>query len=233
MKILKKVLFVAILIVISISCIIIQSGYNMYKEALKEMPLDKKVASIRAKENYTKIDEVPNMYKNAVISVEDHRFYKHSGIDVIAINRALFNDIKAMDFVEGGSTLTQQLSKNIYFTQEKKITRKIAEIFMAFKIEKAYNKDEILELYLNTSYFGDGYYTVKEASKGYFNKEPNEMTDYESILLAGIPNAPSIYSLTKNPELAKQRQKQVIDKMIEYGYLTQNEANEILTQSIN
>lgn len=233
MKILKKVLFVAILIVISISCIIIQSGYNMYKEALKEMPLDKKVASIRAKENYTKIDEVPNMYKNAVISVEDHRFYKHSGIDVIAINRALFNDIKAMDFVEGGSTLTQQLSKNIYFTQEKKITRKIAEIFMAFKIEKAYNKDEILELYLNTSYFGDGYYTVKEASKGYFNKEPNEMTDHESILLAGIPNAPSIYSLTKNPELAKQRQKQVIDKMIEYGYLTQNEANEILTQSIN
>ena len=104
---------------------------------------------------------------------------------------------------------------------------------MAFKIEKAYDKDEILELYLNTSYFGDGYYTVKEASKGYFNKEPNEMTDYESVLLAGIPNAPSIYSLTKNPELAKQRQKQVIDKMIEYGYLTKNEANEILTQNIN
>ena len=99
MKILKKVLFIAILIVISISCIIIQSGYNMYKEALKEMPLDNKVASIRAKENYTKIDEVPNMYKNAVISVEDHRFYKHNGIDVIAINRALFNDIKAMDFL--------------------------------------------------------------------------------------------------------------------------------------
>ena len=94
-------------------------------------------------------------------------------------------------------------------------------------------KYEILELYLNTSYFGDGYYTVKEASKGYFNKEPNEMTDYESVLLAGIPNAPSIYSLTKNPELAKQRQKQVIDKMIEYGYLTKNEANEILTQNIN
>lgn len=233
MKILKKVLFIAILIVISISCIIIQSGYNMYKEALKEMPLDNKVASIRAKENYTKIDEVPNMYKNAVISVEDHRFYKHNGIDVIAINRALFNDIKAMDFVEGGSTITQQLSKNIYFTQEKKITRKIAKVFMAFKIEKAYDKDEILELYLNTSYFGDGYYTVKEASKGYFNKEPNEMTDYESVLLAGIPNAPSIYSLTKNPELAKQRQKQVIDKMIEYGYLTKNEANEILTQNIN
>ena len=91
----------------------------------------------------------------------------------------------------------------------------------------ALDKDQILELYLNTSYFGDGYYTVKEACKGYFNKELKEMTDYECILLAGIPNAPSIYAPSKNPELAKQRQKQVINKMIEYGYLTQNEAENI------
>ena len=136
-----------------------------------------------------------------------------------------------MDFVEGGSTITQQLSKNIYFTQEKKVTRKIAEVFMSFEIEKNYEKDEILELYLNSSYFGDGYYTVKEACKGYFNKELNEMTDYECILLAGIPNAPSVYAPTKNPELSKQRQKQVINKMIEYEYLTQNEADMILKQN--
>ena len=121
---------------------------------------------------------------------------------MIAIGRATINDIKELDFVEGGSTITQQLAKNIYFTQEKQITRKIAEVFMAFDIEKNYEKDEILELYLNTSYYGDGYYTIKEACKGYFNKELNEMTDYECILLAGIPNAPSIYAPTKNPELA-------------------------------
>ena len=119
-------------------------------------------------DNYTKINEVPQMYINAVISVEDHRFYKHKGIDVIAIGRAVINDIKQMDFVEGGSTISQQLSKNLYFTQEKKITRKIAEVFMSFKIEKNYNKNEILELYLNTSYFGDGYYTLKEASRRVF-----------------------------------------------------------------
>ena len=112
------------------------------------------------------------MYINAVISVEDHRFYKHPGIDIISIGRAVINDIKAMSFVEGGSTITQQLAKNIYFTQEKKIERKIAEVFMAFDIEKKYDKNEILELYVNTSYFGDGYYTVKEASRGYFAKEP-------------------------------------------------------------
>lgn len=173
------------------------------------------------------------MYINAVISVEDHRFYKHNGIDIIAIGRAVVNDIKAMDFVEGGSTITQQLCKNIYFTQEKKITRKIAEVFMAFKIESNYEKKEILELYINTSYFGEGCYTVEEASNKYFGKEPKNMTDSECIMLAGIPNAPSVYNPIENSKLAKQRQKQVIDKMIKYKYLTQDKANEILNQNSN
>lgn len=165
MKVLKKVIFVTILILISIGLLVVGEGYDMYKEALNNMPLEEKIQSIKQKNNYTKIEEVPQIYKDAVISVEDHRFYKHKGIDIIAIGRATLNDIKAMDFVEGGSTITQQLSKNIYFTQEKTITRKIAEMFMTFEIEKYYEKDEILELYLNTSYFGDGYYTIKEACK--------------------------------------------------------------------
>lgn len=168
MKVLKKVVFVVILISISIGLLIVGEGYDMYKEALKNMPLEEKVESIKQKSNYTEIEEVPQVYINAVISVEDHRFYKHNGIDIIAIGRAMVNDIKAMDFVEGGSTITQQLSKNIYFTQEKTITRKIAEMFMAFEIEKHYDKDEILELYLNTSYYGDGYYTLKEACRRIF-----------------------------------------------------------------
>ncbi len=233
MKIVKKIIFVVILVSISIGLLVVGNGYDMYKEAIQNEPLAEKVQKIKEKENYTKIEEIPQIYKNAVISVEDHRFYKHGGIDIIAIGRAVVNDIKAMDFVEGGSTITQQLSKNIYFTQEKKITRKIAEVFMAFEIEKNYDKDEILELYLNTSYFGDGYYTIKEACKGYFDKNLNEMTDYECILLAGIPNAPSVYAPTKNPQLAKQRQKQVMNKMIKYGYLTQDEANKMLSQSNN
>ena len=165
MKVIKKVIFIGILVAVSITLLVIGNGYNMNKEALEQMPLFEKVSSIREKENYTKIDEIPQIYKDAVISVEDHRFYKHNGVDLIAIGRAFVNYIKAMKFVEGGSTITQQLSKNIYFTQEKKITRKIAEVFMAFEIEKEYDKDQILELYLNTSYFGDGYYTVKEACK--------------------------------------------------------------------
>ena len=122
----------------------------MYKVAIENVPLEEKIEEIKEKEGYTKISELPQIYIEAIISVEDHRFYKHSGIDVIAIGRAIINDIKAMEFVEGGSTITQQIAKNEYFTQEKQLTRKVAEVFMAFELEKKYSKDEILEIYINT-----------------------------------------------------------------------------------
>lgn len=230
MKTFLKVIFLLILIGISIGLLLIGKGYDMYKEAIQETPLEEKVEEIKSKANYTKISELPQMYLDAVISVEDHRFYKHSGIDVIAIGRAIINDIKAMDFVEGGSTITQQIAKNEYFTQEKKITRKIAEVFMAYEIEKNYLKDEILELYINTIYFGNGYYNIKDACEGYFGKSPNEMTEGECIMLAGIPNAPSVYNPKENPKLAKERQKQVADKMVEYGYLSKEKEDEILEE---
>lgn len=231
MKKLFKALIFLLLIAISISLLFIGNGYNMYKEAIEAMPLEEKVLEIRDKENYANFSELPRMYINAVISVEDKRFYNHNGIDLIAIGRAAINDIKSLSYVEGGSTITQQLAKNMYFTQEKKIERKIAEVFMAWQIESNYSKEDIFELYVNNIFFGDGYYTVKEACRGYFNKELDEMTNGECILLAGIPNAPSTYAPTKNPDLAKQRQKQVMEKMIENNYLTKNEANEILKQA--
>ena len=228
MAIVKKIIFVIILILLSFGAIFIGKGYNMYKEAIEKEPLEQKVEEIQSKKNYTKLSELPQTYINAVISVEDHRFYKHGGIDLIAIGRAIVNDIKAGELVEGGSTITQQIAKNEYFTQEKKFTRKIAEVFMAHEIEKNYSKDEILELYINTIYFGNGYYNIKDASEGYFDKELNELTDGECIMLAGIQNAPSVYNPKENPTLAKERQKQVADKMVEYGYLTEEEENKIL-----
>lgn len=227
MKIFLKIVLVIFICCFSIGIFAVGSGYDMYKEALDNMPLSQKIEEIRSSENYITIDKLPKIYLDAVVAVEDHRFYEHSGIDIIAIGRAAINDIKAMELVEGGSTITQQLSKNIYFTQEKSFIRKIAEVFMAFNIERNYNKDEILEFYVNTSYFGNGYYGVKEASLGYFNKMPNDLTDSEAIMLAGIPNAPSNYNPKVNPNLAKQRQKQVLDKMAKYGYISQEEAEEI------
>ena len=162
-----KIIFITILLVIAV---FIKNGYELYQQALIETPIVEKVESIKAKENYTYLDEIPEIYKKAVIAVEDNRFYAHGGIDLFAIIRAVFNDIKAMAPVEGGSTLTQQFAKNAYFTQEKKLTRKIAEVFMAFAIEEELEKDEILELYINTCYYGDGYYSIKEACKRIFSK---------------------------------------------------------------
>lgn len=228
MKKFAKFLIILILILTSLGLLIIGNGYNMYKEAIQETPIQEKVEEIRQKENYTKLSELPQIYINAVISVEDHRFYEHHGIDVIAIGRAIINDIKAMSFVEGGSTITQQIAKNEYFTQEKKITRKVAEVFVAFELEKQYTKNEILELYINTIYFGNDYYNIKDAAKGYFGKSITNLSDSECIMLAGIPNAPSVYAPTQNPELAKQRQKQVAEKMVKYGYLTEEEKDKIL-----
>ena len=232
MKNLKKFLIVIILIVLSILALLIGQGYKMYKEAISTMPLSQKVESIKSQKDYTSLSEIPKIYTVAVISVEDHRFEKHHGIDVIAISRAAFNDIRTMSFVEGGSTITQQLAKNMYFTQEKKITRKIAEVFMSYEIEKNYSKDEILELYVNTIYYGNNYYNIKSASLGYFDKLPKDLNSSECTMLSGIPNAPSLYNPKATTKLAKQRQKQVIQKMIKYGNLNKEDANKILDKNI-
>lgn len=230
MKLFKRLIIIAFLIVISIIGFYTYQGYEIYKKAINETPIEKRVQELRSDENYTNIEELPDMYKNAVIAVEDHRFYEHGAIDIISIGRAIYTNIKEFDLVEGGSTITQQLAKNIYFTQDKKLVRKIAEVFMAFDLEKELTKDDIFELYVNTSYFGDGYYNVKEASNGYFDKEPIQMNDYEATLLAGLPNAPSVYAPTKNPDLARQRQEQVINKLVKYNYITQEYADKILIE---
>ena len=228
MKKFKKILLLLILIILSILAIYIGQGYKMYKNALDDKPLEEMVQEIRSQKSYTKISNIPD----AVIAVEDHRYYDHKGIDIIAIGRALLNDIRARELIEGGSTITQQLAKNMYFTQDKTLTRKIAEVFMAKKIENNYNKEEILELYVNYIYYGSGYYDIKSASLGYFDKEPQDLTEGESIMLAGIPNAPSVYNPKVSPKLARERQKQVIDKMIKYGKLSEGKADEILSENL-
>lgn len=224
----KGILLICIVFVLVTCGLVVYKGYTIYETALAEKSVQEMISQIKEKESYTKISEMPEYYKKAVITVEDRRFYSHGGIDIISIARAIKRDIQEGSFVEGGSTITQQLAKNTYFTQEKKIERKIAEMFMAFKIESECTKDEILELYLNTSYFGEGCYTVYDASMTYFDKEPMDMNLDEATMLAGIPNAPSVYAPTVNPDLAKQRQRQVLDKMLEYGEITLEQANEII-----
>jgi membrane peptidoglycan carboxypeptidase len=224
----------AVAIVFCLLCVagVTLDGYRLYRDALSQQSLSDKVTEVRAQTNYTTLDEVPENYVNAIIAVEDRRFWLHGGVDVISIGRAAWNNLLAKDFAEGGSTITQQLAKNLYFTQEKRFVRKIAEAFMALHIESQYSKEEILELYINSIYFGDGYYCVRDAALGYFGKEPAEMDLSECTMLAGIPNAPSVYSPTKNPDLAQQRQQDVLRCMVKYGYLTQDEADRVTAPTV-
>lgn len=223
MKWIKRLCSFLVLVIIVLIGVLFVKGYIDYREALNEKSVEKMAAEIELIDNYTTIDELPQTYIDAVLAVEDKRFYSHPGFDPIATCRALVNDIRAGSYVEGGSTITQQLAKNQYFTQDKKIIRKVAELFMAFKIESVLDKDKIFELYVNSIFFGNGYYCVADASWGYFGKPPSEMDFDECTLLAGIPNAPTNYNPVASPELARERQAQVIEKMKKAGYLKEEE----------
>ena len=208
----------------------IKKGYDKYIFAIQECPIESAISELQAKEHYTAYDDVPEIYYKALVAVEDRRFYKHKGFDIIGTARAVYNDIRAWELLEGGSTISQQLAKNLYFPQDNTLERKIAEIFMAVDIEKHYDKQQVLEFYVNGIYYGSGYYCIYDAAEGYFQKEPIDMTDNECTLLAGIPNAPSVYSLDVRPELAKQRQEKVVECMVEVKYITEDEGNRILKE---
>lgn len=202
-------------------------GYEMYTSALEEKSVSEMAEDIKSRCRFAEYDELPEFYVNAVIAAEDQRFWKHSGIDIFAICRAVLHDIKVMSPEQGGSTITQQLAKNEFFTQEKKLERKFAEVFMAFRIEKAFSKEEIFALYANSIYFGSGYYGIDSAAKGYFGKEISELSDYECAMLAGLPNAPSAYSPDASPELARERTAAVLNKMVKADRITEEQAETI------
>lgn len=214
---LLKYLVVTALLAVVVACVVVGvGGYQMYRDALERQSVAEAVAELKAQPGYTPTDDLPQIYLNAVVAVEDHRFFSHGGIDPVSIVRAAVNDIRTMSLVEGGSTITQQLAKNLFFSQEKRFTRKVAEVFMAFDLEATYSKQEILEFYVNSAYFGDGYTGIGQAAPGYLGKAPAAMTDYESTLMAGLPNAPSTFAA--NPELAAARQRIVVQQMEKYGF---------------
>lgn len=222
----KLILFILIAFLVSCTFIIYQ-GHSIYKEVTSKQSIEKKVEKIKEYDNYISISEVPDTYKSATIAIEDHRFYSHGAIDIVTTARSLLENLKNKELSNGGSTITQQVARNMYFTQEKSFVRKVAELFVAIELEENYSKDEILEMYLNIIYFGDGYTGLKQASYGYYRKAPSKLSLDEQTMLAGIPNAPSIYSPNVNPELAKKRQQKVLDAMVKYGYISKAEANNI------
>jgi len=164
--------------------------------------------------------QIPDIVKKAFIAIEDQRFYQHPGVDFIGITRALYKNIRARGIEEGGSTITQQLTKMLFLKPEKNIMRKIKEAIISAQIEKRYTKDEILGMYLNQSYFGTRAYGIEAAAETYFGKTVNDLSIAEAALLAGLQKAPSAYSPFRNPERSLNRRNLVIAKMLEHGFIT-------------
>ncbi len=215
-RIIRRVLVIALVAVIAMCALTVWRGYGMYREAVADRPISQTVEELRATDTYTELDELPQTYLDAVVAVEDHRFYEHGGIDPIAICRAAFNDLRTLSLREGGSTITQQVAKNLFFTQDKHFERKVAEVFMAFDLEARYSKREILELYVNSSYFGSGYTGIGQAAPGYLGCDPSDMSDYECALMAGFPNAPELFAA--DPQAADSRARVVVQQMEKYGF---------------
>ncbi|MFK2825887.1 PBP1A family penicillin-binding protein [Bacillus sp. B190/17] len=170
------------------------------------------------------IERMPKHLQDAVVAIEDHRFYEHSGFDMKGMGRAFIKNTFSGDVVQGGSTITQQLTKNALLSPEQTYKRKVEELFLAIEIEKVYKKKEILEMYLNTIYFGSGAWGVQNASKKYFGKDVSELTLSQSAMLAGIIKAPSVLDPYKNLGKAMARRNVVLDQMVKYGYITSEEA---------
>jgi penicillin-binding protein 1A len=244
-----KFKFIVLLIILSITLgasaggyFAIQKGIPSLEELKQYRPVegtkiyaddDVLVGELKVEKGvFVPINEIPVQMVNAVIAVEDSRFWKHKGIDYIAIGRALLKDIVSIGLKEGGSTITQQLAKVTFLTSEKTLTRKLREAALAIKIERNFDKREILELYLNKIYFGHGAYGVEMASRMYFGKSIQDITLSEAALLAGLIKAPATYSPYNDLTKAKERQRLVLARMEDEGYIKRSEKEKALKRPI-
>ena len=235
-KLLKGILSIILaLVVLGIIATIAYLGiiYNEVNNEIKSGKIEKIVDGIRSRATYVKKENIDKLYLKAVVAAEDRRFYNHGAIDIIGFSRAMYNNIISLKLKEGGSSITQQVSKNIFLDQRTEINRKIKELFYSIELEKKYSKDEILEMYVNTSYFGAGFYGIGPATQGYYGKTPEKLSLNEAAFLAGVPNAPSAYNPYEHYELAVQRRNIVLRKMVYNGDITQEEALALYDERLN
>lgn len=242
MRILKSKFFIFTFVITAVLCIFAAAAFTYYvltgippvyeleeySPSLTTKVFDKNNNLIYEfsveKRQLVPLDEIPVDIQNAVISMEDRNFFNHAGFSLKGIVRALVNDIVLGKAAQGGSTVTQQLSRGVFLTKEKKLIRKIREIFLSVQIEYAFSKQEILQMYLNEIYFGEGAYGVKAAAKKYFNKDLEDLTLGESAMLVGVIPLPSRYNPFAHQESAKKRRALVLNSMKEMGFITDKEA---------
>lgn len=233
----KKILNILLLL---LSVLILVTGcyfgdcYNDAKDLMKNDPINEKVEIYTNKDEYVQYDDINTYFVNAVVATEDKRFFSRKGFDWIALSRAIIVNVVSRKLREGGSTISQQIAKNLYFQGTRRgIKEKIEEVFIMLELEKDYSKEDLFALYASMNYYGDGFYGLSEASLGYYEIDQKELTLAEAAMLAGIPNAPSLYQLSTGYDLAKERQEKVLYRMLEEKYITQDEYLSAKAEDVN
>lgn len=196
-KLLFKMIIILLVIITGFCGYYGYLGYQIYQDKIQEQSLSERVNQLKSKEDYVTLDQISPIYKEAVLESEDRRFYQHGPIDYYGLARAMLTNITTFSFKEGGSTITQQLSKNLCLSFEKDLSRKFAEVFIARDLEKMYSKDEILEMYLNITYLGEGNYGIQAASQYYYHIDAIDLNKQQSEILVKTLKRPSVYNPSK------------------------------------
>lgn len=196
-KLLFKMIIILLVIITGFCGYYGYLGYQIYQDKIQEQSLSERVNQLKSKEDYVTLDQISPIYKEAVLESEDRRFYQHGPVDYYGLARAMLTNLTTFSFKEGGSTITQQLSKNLCLSFEKDLSRKFAEVFIARDLEKMYNKDEILEMYLNITYLGEGNYGIQAASQYYYHIDTIDLNKQQSDILVKTLKRPSVYNPSK------------------------------------
>lgn len=196
-KLLFKMIIILLVIITGFCGYYGYLGYQIYQDKIQEQSLSERVHQLKSKEDYVTLDQISPIYKEAVLESEDRRFYQHGPVDYYGLARAMLTNLTTFSFKEGGSTITQQLSKNLCLSFEKNLSRKFAEVFIARDLEKMYNKDEILEMYLNITYLGEGNYGIQAASQYYYHIDAINLNKQQSDILVKTLKRPSVYNPSK------------------------------------
>ena len=196
-KLLFKMIIILLVIITGFCGYYGYLGYQIYQDKIQEQSLSERVNQLKSKEDYVTLDQISPIYKEAVLESEDRRFYQHGPVDYYGLARAMLTNITTFSFKEGGSTITQQLSKNLCLSFEKDLSRKFAEVFIARNLEKMYSKDEILEMYLNITYLGEGNYGIQAASQYYYYIDAIDLNKQQSDILVKTLKRPSVYNPSK------------------------------------
>ena len=196
-KLLFKMIIILLVIITGFCGYYGYLGYQIYQDKIQEQSLSERVNQLKSKEDYVTLDQISPIYKEAVLESEDRRFYQPGPVDYYGLARAMLTNITTFSFKEGGSTITQQLSKNLCLSFEKDLSRKFAEVFIARDLEKMYSKDEILEMYLNITYLGEGNYGIQAASQYYYHIDAIDLNKQQSDILVKTLKRPSVYNPSK------------------------------------